>query len=83
MTEDMAKAPRAAPAPKMSVLDRQIADAKHRLTFALTDDLKRYYADKVIGLRFDRGDFPMIQGLDTVTRRALVIAMLREKPNGQ
>lgn len=61
-------------------LNQQIADAKTRYVYALTDDLKRYWADKVVGMRFDRGDFPMIQSLDDVTRRALVIAMMKEKP---
>lgn len=66
--------------PPMSVLDRQIADAKHRMTFAQTDDLKRYYAERIVGLRIERGDFKdIIQDLDAVTRRALVLAMMKEK----
>lgn len=61
----------------MTLLDRQIADAKNRATFATTDDLRRYYAEKAVGLQFDRGDFPMIQALDSDTRKSLVNALLK------
>jgi hypothetical protein len=64
--------------PKMSLLDRQIADAKARMTAAPTEDLKRYYADRVVGLRFERGDFEMIDKLTDTIRRALVNALLKE-----
>jgi hypothetical protein len=77
MTEDQLKAPVAKPGPPAStILDRQISDAKHRFVFASTEDLRRYYADRVIGLRFERGDFEMIPRLDTTIRRALVKAMM-------
>lgn len=64
--------------PKLSQLDRQIADAKARQQFAATDDLKRFYAERVVGLRFERGDFEMIANLDKDTRAALVRAQLKE-----
>jgi hypothetical protein len=79
MTEDQAKAPRATPAPAMSLLDRQIADAKGRMCYAKSDDLARYYAERLAGLRFERGDFPIIQRLDHATHKGLARALLRER----
>ncbi len=80
MIEDPAKFPRAkAAVPPMSVLDRQIEDAKHRMVFAKTDDLRCYYAERAVGLQFERGDFPMIQSLDVDTRRGLVNAMIKQQ----
>ena len=78
MTEDQAKAPRAKPAPAMPLIDRQIADANARAAYAQSEDLRRYYVERLVGLRFERGDFPMIQCLDKPTRAGLVRAMLKE-----
>jgi hypothetical protein len=64
-----------APVP-MSLLDRQIAVAKQRLAHATNDDVRRIHAETVVGLRFERGDFPMIQKLDADTRRGLVAETL-------
>lgn len=64
--------PRIDTPPKMSLVDRQIADARQRMIFATTADLRRYYAERLVGLRFERGDHPEIDKLDPITRRALV-----------
>lgn len=65
------------PVVPMSLLDRQIAVAKQRMTHAKTDDMRRIYAEQVVGMRFERGDFPMIQALDPTTRQGLVSEMLK------
>lgn len=81
---DEAKAPRVKSAPPaMSVLDRQIADAKYRMTAAATEDLARYYAERVVGLRFERGDFQMIDALTPTIRRALVVQTLKATTHNQ
>jgi hypothetical protein len=62
----------------MTPLDRQIADAKHRMAHAKDENSQRYWAERVIGLRFERGDFEMISVLTPAIRRALVVALLKE-----
>jgi hypothetical protein len=78
VTEDQANAPRAKPTTPMPLLDRQIADAKYRMTIAATKDLERYYAERVIGLRFERGDFPMIPDLTHTIHKALARAQIKD-----
>ena len=59
----------------MSDLDRAIEDAKGRLVYA-TNRLP--YARQIVDLKLQRGDYPMIQSMDSDTREALAVAMLKE-----
>jgi hypothetical protein len=58
-----------------SDLDRAIEDAKGRLVYAKE---RLPYARQLVDLKFQRGDYPMIQSMDRDTREALAVAMLKE-----
>lgn len=61
----------------MSDLDRAIEDAKGRLVYA-NPTQRLPYARQIVDLKFKRGDYPMIQDMDSDTREALAVAMLKE-----
>jgi hypothetical protein len=62
-------------------LDSALADAKARFAYAKTEEARWYWAEKVVQLRIDRGDFAdVIFGKpDVETIEGLVKAMMEQK----
>jgi hypothetical protein len=68
-------------AAQMTPLDQALADAKARFAYADNEESQWYWAEKVVQLRIDRGDFAdVIQGKpDVETIERLVSAMMEGK----
>jgi hypothetical protein len=61
-------------------LDQALADAKARFAYADNEESQWYWAEKVVWLKLERGDYEMIQGKpDQAAIEVLVKAMMEGK----
>jgi hypothetical protein len=64
----------------MTPLDSALADAKARFAYADNEESQWYWAEKVVWLKLERGDYEMIQGKpDQAAIEVLVKAMMEGK----
>jgi hypothetical protein len=64
----------------MTPLDSALADAKARFAYAKDEESQWFWAERVVWLKLERGDYEMIQGKpDQAAIEVLVKAMMEGK----
>lgn len=73
-----AEAPQAVKLPARSELDWKVNDATLQMQGAKMRGLALMWARRAIDAKFERGDFPVLQALDKITRESLAYAYMAE-----